>query len=74
LEIALRASSHLAEYLPASGRLSVEETSTVRDVLDNLGIDDSLVMLVVVDGELADIGTPLKEGVTLELIPPISGG
>jgi molybdopterin converting factor small subunit len=74
LEIALRASSHLAEHLPASGRLALREGSRVQEALDTLGIDSDLVMLIVVDGELADVDTPLSDGLTLELIPPISGG
>jgi molybdopterin converting factor small subunit len=31
-------------------------------------------MLVVIDGVLADIDSPLEDGAILELIPPISGG
>jgi molybdopterin converting factor small subunit len=43
-------------------------------MLDRLGIDSDLVMLVVIDGTLADMSSPLSDGMTVELIPPISGG
>jgi sulfur carrier protein ThiS len=74
MEISLRATSDLARLIPESGRLEVGDDLTVEDVLSNLGIDSDLVMLFVIDGELADIDSPLEEGMTLELIPPISGG
>ncbi len=74
MEIALRATSHLAAQMPESGRLDLREGSKVEDLLEGLGIDSDLVMLVVIDGELGDIDSPLVDGMTVELIPPISGG
>ena len=74
MEISLRATSDLARLIPETGRLEIGDDSTVEDVLSNLGIDSDLVMLFVIDGELADMDSPLEEGMTLELIPPISGG
>ena len=46
----------------------------MEDLLSDLGIDSDLVMLVVVDGELGDIDSPLTDGAVVELIPPIAGG
>jgi sulfur carrier protein ThiS len=74
MEINLRATSDLARMLPPTGRLEIGGDAKVEDVLGNLGINSDLVMLFVIDGELADIDSPLEEGMTLELIPPISGG
>ena len=74
MEIALKATSHLAEFIPDSGRLSLSEGSSVEDLLGKLGIDSDLVMLIVIDGELGDIDSSLGDGMTVELIPPISGG
>jgi sulfur carrier protein ThiS len=74
MEIHLRATAHLAESIPDGGSLEIPGPSTVGDVLDHLGIDGDLVMLIVVDGELGDVDTPVADGVSLELIPPISGG
>jgi molybdopterin converting factor small subunit len=74
MEITLRATSDLARLIPPAGKVKLEEGASVGDVLDDLGIDSDLVMLFVIDGELADRGSPLKDGTTLELIPPISGG
>ena len=74
MEIGLRAASHLAEFVPPSGKLDLEEGASVEDLLRILGIDSDLVMLTVIDGVLADIDSPLSDGMTVELIPPISGG
>jgi molybdopterin converting factor small subunit len=74
VEIALKATSHLAEFIPAGGKLSLNEGSSVGDLLENVGIDSDLVMLIVINGELGDIGSSLGDGMTVELIPPISGG
>ena len=74
MEINLRATSDLARLIPPAGTLEVKEEARVEDVLSDLGIDSDLVMLFVLDGELADIDSPLEDGATLELIPPISGG
>jgi sulfur carrier protein ThiS len=74
MEVTLQATSHLAEFLPESGRMALEEGSRVEDLLQGLGIDSDLVMLVVIDGVLGDIDSVLDEGAAVELIPPISGG
>ena len=74
MEIALKATSHLAGFIPAGGKLSLNEGSSVGDLLENLGIDSDLVMLIVIDGELGEVDSSLGDGMTVELIPPISGG
>ena len=52
VEISLKATSNLAEFIPDAGTISVEENARVEDVLTSLGIDSDLVMLIVVDGAL----------------------
>ena len=74
MEISVRSTAELAGSIPPAGRVEVGERATVQDVLRLLGIDSDLVMLFVIDGDLADVDSPLEEGAKLELIPPISGG
>jgi molybdopterin converting factor small subunit len=74
LEISVRSTADLAGFIPQPGRVKVGERATVQDVLGLLGIESDLVMLFVIDGDLAEVDSPLKDGATLELIPPISGG
>ena len=74
MEISLRATADLARLIPPTGKVEAGEEARVEDVLSDLGIDSDLVMLFVIDGELAGVDSPLEDGMTLELIPPISGG
>jgi sulfur carrier protein ThiS len=74
VRIGLRTSSQLAGFLPPSGGIELREGAKVRDLLKGIELDSDLVMLIVIDGELADIDSPLSDGMTVELIPPISGG
>lgn len=74
MDISLRATSHLSDFLPEGGKISLEDGSRVQDVFSRLGINSDLVMLIVVDGKLSDIESRLEDGAVLELIPPISGG
>jgi sulfur carrier protein ThiS len=74
MEISIRSTSTLSELVPPSGKLEIRDSATVDDVFRELGIDGDLVMLIVVDGELADVDSRLRDGARLELIPPISGG
>jgi molybdopterin converting factor small subunit len=74
LEISVRSTADLAGFIPPAGRVTIGERSTVQDVLGLLGIESDLVMLFVIDGDLADVDSPLEDGAVLELIPPISGG
>ncbi len=72
--IQIKATAHLSDLVPEDGKVSLEEGEKVGDVLSRLGIDTDLVMLIVVDGELGDLDSPLEDGAVLGLIPPISGG
>ena len=74
LEIRLRAGGDLGKLVPKSGSLELEDGTDVGSLLQKLSIDSELVMLVVIDGVLGDMGSTLADGVTVELIPPISGG
>lgn len=55
--------------------LQLGEGSTVRTVVDSLEIslrEDAI--LLVVNGKIADVETPLAEGDEVRLIPAMSGG
>ncbi len=74
MDVSLRATSHLSDFLPEGGKMSLEEGSKVGDIISRLGINTDLVMLIVVDGKLGDVDSTLEDGAVLDLIPPISGG
>jgi molybdopterin converting factor small subunit len=74
LEVRLRAGGDLAKLLPSSGKLELEEGADVENLLRKLNIDSDLVMLIVINGALGDLESTLGDGMTVQLIPPISGG
>jgi molybdopterin converting factor small subunit len=74
VEIQLKAGGDLAKFVPPSGKLELEGATDVGSLLRKIGIDGELVMLVVINGALGDMESTLSDGMTVELIPPISGG
>ncbi len=74
MEIKVRATSDLADLMPPSGKVFLEDGANVGDLLKLLGLNPETVMLVVINKQLGDIDTVLTDGATVELIPPISGG
>lgn len=74
MEVKVKATSDLAGLMPQSGKVMLDEGARVQDLLDLLGVNPEAVMLIVIDKRLGDLDTVLKDGATVELIPPISGG
>ena len=69
----------LRDYLPpgsTGNRASVEvpDDATVGDLLGRLGAPPQLVFAMLVDEQKADAHCPLKEGATVTLMPPFTGG
>lgn len=59
-----------------NGRLTLEviEGTTVRDVLERVQVPEVEVGLVSVNGKLAPVETPLRDGDAVDVFPPIGGG
>ncbi len=69
----------LAAYLPSDGRegaatLDVPENSTVRDVIQRLGLPADLERVTLVNGGDATPDRSLISGDVLSLFPPLAGG
>lgn len=47
---------------------------TFRDVLQALGIDESQASIRLVNGRHSDYDTPVHEGDTVSIFPPVGGG
>ena len=58
------------------GRLTLEvvEGTTVRDVLERVQVPEVEVGLVSVNGEVAAVETPLRDGDAVYVFSPIGGG
>jgi len=77
IEVALFAT--LSKYLPPGAQnrravIEVEDGSTVRDVLNQLGVPAELPNILLVNGRQAPETTVLKAGETLSVFPPLAGG
>ena len=59
-----------------NGRLTLEvvEGTTVRDVLARVQVPEAEVGLVSVNGALAPMEAPLRDGDAVDVFPPIGGG
>ena len=83
MEIRLRLFVTLREYLPAGStgneiELTVEENTTPLQIIDRFQIPFRPPLLVIVDGVKLtpeELGSRvLKEGETMAVVPPVSGG
>ena len=55
-------------------KVSVSPGSTVKNVLDALGLSDGRSLIVVLNGQITTQEAGLKSGDALSLFPPIGGG
>jgi len=77
IEVALFAT--LSKYLPPGAQnrravIDVKDGSTVRDVLNQLGVPAEFPNILLVNGRQALETTVLKDGETLSVFPPLAGG
>ncbi len=77
IRIRVRPYADLARFFPGEGRIRVIEApagSTVGDLLDAHGLDESRRLTLGVNDVLASRETQLRDGDTLEVLVPMSGG
>jgi sulfur-carrier protein len=79
VKVEVRLFATLTLFLPADGRqgvatLEVPERSTVRDVVQRLGIPADLERVTLVNGGNATPEDTLQPGDVVTVFPPLSGG
>ena len=77
IRIRVRPYADLARFFPGEGRIRVTEVpagSTVGDLLNAHGLDESHRLTLGVNDVLASRATQLRDGDTLEVLVPMSGG
>jgi len=77
IEVALFAT--LTKHLPPGAQnrravIEVKDGSSIRDVLNQLGVPAELPNILLVNGRQAPENTVLKDGETLSVFPPLAGG
>jgi molybdopterin synthase sulfur carrier subunit len=55
-------------------KLDLPASCNVRDLLNKLGIAESEIALIIIDGRHSDFLHEIKDGETIALFPPIGGG
>jgi molybdopterin converting factor small subunit len=53
---------------------SVEEGTTVQVIVDDLNIPHEDIAILLVNGRDGELSSPLKDGDTVSLFPPVGGG
>ena len=77
IRIRVRPYADLARFFPGEGRVRVVEApagSTAGDLLAAHGLDESRRLTLGVNDVLASRETKLRDGDTLEVLVPMSGG
>jgi sulfur carrier protein ThiS len=75
MEISIKLFSNFALYhSPSKFRLEMQNGGSVIDVLRSLKIPEDLPRIVLINGDVAEDQTILKEGDTLSLFSPVAGG
>ena len=84
MRVHVRLFASLRDRLPAAdrGRCEVElpDGATLADLIDHFQIPDPLAQMVLVDGQQAPrkqgerAARPLRDGETVSIFPPVSGG
>ncbi len=58
----------------ADGKTAIKDGGTVLDLVRFLGLPETQVRLIAVNGKQSDLGTVLSEGDTVFIFPPAIGG
>ena len=83
MTVTLKLFATLSRHLPDGAernvaRIEVPEGATIGSVLDGLGVPREAVHMVLVDGRHVPVeeidSTPLEDGGTLAVWPPVAGG
>lgn len=64
----------LKQYGPPESSLTVEPGRTVREVIEDLGLDPDLVAIVMVNGRQKFKSYRLQDGDHVKLVPMVGGG
>lgn len=72
--ISVKCYATLRGYQPEDGALEVEESASVRTVLQKLGLPGEEAKVVFVNGRHASLDHALNEGDKIALFPSVGGG
>ena len=78
MKVNVRLFATLRKYLPGQSNqqlpLELSEGTTIRQVLEQLGVPEPQVAFVFVNSKRQKLDEPLSDGDELGIFPPIAGG
>lgn len=76
MQITVKLLSTFAKYYsdPDSDKITIEDCSTVQDLVEQLGIPRKRVRIITINGKQSDINAVLSDGDLVYLLPPALGG
>ncbi len=76
MKIEVKLMSIFAKYQKSDedGKTTIKDGGTVLDLVRFLGLPETQVRLIAVNGKQSDLGTVLSEGDTVFIFPPAIGG
>jgi sulfur carrier protein ThiS len=79
VQVAVRLFGNLGHYLPEGGNRfsfmkSLDDGTTVREMMSGLGLPKELPMVVIVNGRRVETDHTLKDGDEVNVLRPSGGG
>ncbi|SHI48812.1 MoaD/ThiS family protein [Halodesulfovibrio aestuarii] len=74
MQVEIKCFATLSDFTPKGGFLAVDDGSTVKQVIDLLGIKAEDVKIMFINGKHESLESVLKEGDRLGLFPAVGGG
>lgn len=74
MQIEVKCFATLSDFTPEGGIMDVEDGFTIKQVMDTLGMQESDVKIMFINGKHESLDSVLKEGDRLGLFPAVGGG
>jgi molybdopterin converting factor small subunit len=79
MKVEIKLFGYMKEYVPggedySSRQVALQEGARVDQLLEKLGIPIDIPKIVLIDGVTVKPNHPLKEGDSVNIFPPLTGG
>ncbi len=79
MTVSIKLFATLRKYLPdnavnKTATLELGDQATSSDIIEQLGIPDGHIHLILIDGKHSAEDSPLSDGAVVSFFPPIAGG
>jgi len=74
MKIEIKCFATLSDFTPEGGVMEIAEETTVKQVVESLGMGDEDIKIVFINGKHESLDSKLKESDRLGLFPAVGGG